>query len=357
MKNDYRFFVADDSSEFRNIIIDEIIELGFSESRITECEKESEAIQVLTEKANQEIFFDFLFIDIDFSEGKNTGERKSGFKIIEHAYNICPFSLIATYSAQYNKFDLLAEHNEYLRRGWIVKVFDKSFKRDLPETWFKASFEELLNERAASDYLWDIWYNHLEITRFLKSSKLLLEAVDELRIKQTILFELNDIAGRLKLFNVNKSPTDLRIIAELYHKCLDLFCSHHLSRIDIIEKSKANAAISSTAFKKYFHYDEQELKLGPELDSVLRKIISHTQDDKVAFGIKFNSIRNGLVHKNWTADLSNILFADLVLSLFVLSDKSLINLDRIKQYSEKSGDRGKPDLDKLLEFIHSRIPQ
>lgn len=211
MRKDYKFFVADDSAEFRNIIIYEIIELGFSEDSITECQSESEALQILTEYADKGIYFDFLFVDIDFSEGKNSGTRKSGFKIIEHAFNLCPFSLIATYSAQYNKYDLLAEHNEYLRRGWIVRVFDKSFRRDLPQSWFKASFAELLKEREETDFFWDIWYNHRAIELYLKNTKLLHTPFDDLKLKQGLIFELRDISARLKLHFINKSVTDLRI--------------------------------------------------------------------------------------------------------------------------------------------------
>ncbi|NUN09704.1 MAG: hypothetical protein HUU54_11060 [Ignavibacteriaceae bacterium] len=352
MRKDYKFFVADDSAEFRNIIIYEIIELGFSEDSITECQSESEALQILTEYADKGIYFDFLFVDIDFSEGKNSGTRKSGFKIIEHAFNLCPFSLIATYSAQYNKYDLLAEHNEYLRRGWIVRVFDKSFRRDLPQSWFKASFAELLKEREETDFFWDIWYNHRAIELYLKNTKLLHTPFDDLKLKQGLIFELRDISARLKLHFINKSVTDLRIVVELYHKCIETFCCHNKTKQEIIDISKINFADAIKLFKRYFHsVSDSDFKLGPKIDTVLRRVVALPPDDKIAFGIKFNSIRNGIVHKGWTTSIENAIFSNLTLALFILPAKSSINLDRINTLFQDKSNPGGDELIKLIEFI------
>ncbi|NUN09707.1 MAG: hypothetical protein HUU54_11075 [Ignavibacteriaceae bacterium] len=347
MSREYRILIAEDTIAARDVIIDELNKITDFKIVFSECDSAIGAFQTLDKLHAKGQHLDFLFVDIDFKEDNKGGKRDSGFEIIEKAFEHCPISTIATYSAQYNTADLSPRHIELQNRGMIVDVFDKR-QQSNPEEWFRNRFIKHLESIGANDYLWDVWYNHKLIKSFVDRTRLSPDEEEDSIKKAEIKQNLEAIIVLLKkrkLFNADEVV--FRLIIQLYHRCLEVYCAEDKDPATIKQQSEDNKEAAERLLGRYF-----ERGLGSD-DSALRKLIAFNSEEKLRHGYRLNSLRNNSVHPNldFNLTMANILFANLTLTLYASPFKKDIQIDKIEQFGIGSKDLGMNYLTDVIRFV------
>lgn len=354
MGNTIRIIVAEDDLEAREIIIKQINKFQDYDIQLTECESYTEALAKINESEKSAEPYHFLFIDIDFTGDDKGGKRDSGFNLIKRAFEICPISIISTYSAQYKAADLEPEHQTMVRNGLVVYTFDKDHKSENPKEWFSKGFKELLDTHNAELWFWDIWANHQTVKSFLKKNKIVGDTQHNLLLFDEITTNLDTILfllQRRKLFNADRVL--FRLLLQLYHRNLEIYITSDKEENTIRSESDANyqrvKEHVNDLFKDDIHFEFKEKK------SFLRKLAAFTDSYIYRFGHILNWYRNGSVHpdKKFDPELSNIFYANLVLTLFIGGKNDVIKINEIKNHLlfHLGEEKGKRDLMKLIEYI------
>jgi len=339
----YKVLLAEDTIEARDTIIEKLKELKDYNFQIDECEFPDKALSKLVESEASNKFYDILFIDLDFTEQSHKGgKRDSGFQIIKRAFDICPISKICTYSGQFKELDLTDEHQELVKKGLVTFSFDKQKKDAGIGDWFSKGMSELLPVLEEEYYQFDVFTNHKAIRQALKKSKL------SFQLQWEIISNLDIIIVLLKsLGNVTAKSTFYKLIIQLYHTCLEIFCGANKNEEQIIRLSDENKSRAEKIINK-------KLELGDRA-TALRKMVSYSEDEKIKFGYKLNFLRNKSTHltENFTPDLSNVIFANLCLTLYILGteQKSEIKLHNIDSLVRLNSMMGYKDLNSLINFI------
>ncbi len=348
MSREFRVLIAEDQIMARKAIIRELELIKDLKLSWTVCESAKKAHDKLDESAKTGQQYDFLFVDIDFTEDGRGGKRDSGFGIIEKAFNICPISTISTYSAQYNYLDLSPRHNELMNQGLIVYVYDKRHQEEDPSDWFRSKFIAQINDITSNDFLWDIWNNHNLINQFVERTKLSTDDEEDEIKKAEIKQNLEAIIVLLKkrkLFNADEVV--FRLIIQLYHRCLEVYCAEDKDPATIKQQSEDNRQAAENLLGWHF-----ERGLGSD-DSALRKLIAFSPEEKLRHGYRLNSLRNKSVHPDldFKLTMSNILFANLALTMYASPFKKDIKFDKIEQFGNTNNDKGLNHLTDAIRFI------
>lgn len=352
--NKIRILIADDLDNPRKELIAKVSAFnGPYNLQIVDTAFPLQAKELIKEAAAKDEPFDLLFIDINFSAVAAQGGRDdSGYEIMKYANHHSPASGIYSYSAHGTSGGLAKEYLKLLEKGVFDNTFDKSEYKDIK--YFNLAFEKVLVEVKTRKFLLDIAENHSRILQNIETYNLPFESKTELKSN------LESILMLLKNQNLISAKSLLyRLILQLYQRCLELCCEGNKIEDDIkkeSEKNKPNAEkiliaagyLSDPTKNK----NAKPWKLGERKDSALRKILAHGEFDKFEYGWLLNKYRNDSVHKDFPADISNILFANLTLSLYILKNKGEIKINRIDTYCQKTKDSGKSDLQKLLAHIN-----
>lgn len=364
MIKNLRVLIAEDVVDSRDILIENLNEYAESINNeisfsITEAEHFQKAMQILSENENNP--FHILFVDIDFTEDNKGGSRNSGFEIIKKAFQICPISKICTYSGQFHAKDLWQEYETLKNQGLILESFDKSHTDGGDVEYFNKQINDLLNDFTQSYYLWDIWQNHNEMVKSIKSSKLALDFQQNLLKQDEIISNLETILKLLQKLNlIGADLIVYRLILQLYQRNLEIFCSGDKSEEDIYKISEINKAKLASILNK-----DDDWELGKDV-SALRRILSFEIDEVAKYGWRLNDYRNKSVHPiqkrkdgkeyKFVPELSNVIFANLVLSLYVVGNKRKISVEKfLELISDKklleNNKFGLNSLNELIDYI------
>lgn len=357
MNKRIRVLVAEDFLEAREVIIKQINKISEYEVEIEECESYSKALDRINQSSLDPDPYHFLFIDIDFTGDDKGGKRDSGFELIEKAFNVCPISKIATYSAQFKSADLEPKHHEMVRNGLVVRTFDKDHRTENPTEWFSLGFRELIKEHFEDIWLWDIWRNHEKIKSVIKNISLSDDQSQNLTKQYEIITNLDSIILlllRRKIFNAD--VVLYRLVLQLYHRCFEIYITGDKDEETIVEESENNKDKVFEYVKDLIRDSQLEFK---DKKSYLRKLAAFTNDKKYRFGHILNQYRNGSVHpdKKFVPELSNIIYANITLSLFAIGKTNKISYELIKSSFDNKAfdDKGKKDLSEILNFIQNEL--
>lgn len=364
MTKNYRVLIAEDVIDSRDILIENLNEYAALKNNditfsITEADHYQKAMRLLAENENNP--FHILFVDIDFTEDNKGGSRNSGFEIIKKAFEVCPISKICTYSGQFHAKDLWQEYESLKNQGLILESFDKSHTDGGEVEFFNKQMDNLLDDFENSYFLWDIWQNHNEIIKSIKASKLSSDIQQNILKQDEILSNLETILKLMQKLNlIGADIIVFRLILQLYHRNLEIFCSADKSEKDIYDLSEKNKlALANKIGKK------DDWELGKDI-SALRRILSFEIAEIAKFGYRLNDLRNKSVHpiqtnregkeNKFVPELSNVIFANLALTLYVVGNKRKISTSKfIELKSEKSflltNKRGNSHLNEILDFI------
>lgn len=338
----YKVLLAEDMIEHRDAIIKELEKLKPLEFNIDECEFPDKALSRLADSEKNKEYYDILFVDLDFTQQAHKGgKRDSGFQIIKRAFDVCPISKICTYSGQFREHDLSDEHQELVKKGLLVYTFDKS-KRDAGlGDWFTKGMAEVLEELKKEEYLFNIFDNHKIIKEKISDAKISFPAKWEINSNLDTIIILLQSLGK-----ISSKSIFYRLIIHLYHSALLLFLTDSKEEEDIksnFEKNKADA-------EKIIHPKEP---FEWRTQNALSQFIAESPTECIRFGFKLNDYRNNSIHPNeiFSVVFENVLFANLVLSTYIIEDKALINY---KNFQIDNNSRGANDLKTLLAFINQK---
>lgn len=346
----YRILIAEDTLEARDIIINEINKITDIDFEIVECESFTKAQAKIIESGKAKNYFDFLFIDIDFTEDYKGGKRDSGFKLIENAFEICPVSKIATYSAQYKAADLSQQHQDLVRKGLSVYTFDKDHRGENQEEWFLKPFRNLIRETNKNYFIVDIWKNHNSIVEKLKSG-VYFEGLDDISKTSKVMEIVSNLDTIIVLLqnrnNLNSDTILNRLIIQLYHSALEVITRGGKTEEEIMKSSEINKSDAAKIIAK-----NEEWNLGDRV-SALRSILAFDMQF-FEFGYRLNDYRNKSVHPSskFSPEILNVLFANLTLTLYSGVRKGNIETANLEAeiFSQKIT-KGESDLRKIINYI------
>lgn len=338
----YKVLLAEDTIEARDAIIKELEKLKPLEFQIDECEFPNKALSRLADSEKNIEYYDILFVDLDFTQQAHKGgKRDSGFQIIKRAFDVCPISKICTYSGQFREPDLSDKHQELVKRGLLVYTFDKS-KRDAGiGDWFTKGMAEVIEELNKEEYLFDIFDNHKNIKEKISEAKISFPAKWEINSNLDTIIILLQSLGK-----ISSKPILYRLIIHLYHSSLLLF----LTDSKDMAAMKSNFEANKSKSEKIIH---PEKPFEWRSESALSQLIAESPDECIRFGFKLNDYRNNSIHPNeiFKVVFENVLFANLVLSTYIIEESASINF---KNFKIDNKSRGANDLRALLDFIKQK---
>ncbi len=355
MKKKLNILIAEDTKIFRDNLLF-TLEDFFSNNnipgkffQITKASSFVKAHQLLIESEKSGNYYDIFFADIDFTEDNKGGERDSGFKLIEKAFDICPLTKIATYSGQFRAAELWPKYEELKDKGLIVYTFDKSHEEAGKENWMEEGLKKILGEINENIYLWDLWKNHKLVNEEISSKKFLNDPFEDLYFKKSIESNLDAIL--LLLMNIdrmNGAELIYRMIIYIYQISLEQLCKAGKTDDEIIESSDNNKAIAEKFIGK-----DVVLKFTNNVNAQ-RVFVASFPDERIRFIDRLNWYRNRSIHHNrhFRLTLINVLFGLLTFSISLVQDKSKIQTGLIKEYlSDKLKIAGVNDLLDIIKFI------
>ena len=341
-----KILLAEDTKVKRDIFKRELEFFGLENFELTICETDTKAIETIKKAGERQSYYDILFIDIDFSEPSETkrGRKDSGFKIIKEAFKTFPLSKICTHSAHQYDPDLVPETFELIKNGLIIKQFDT--RKSDGSDWFKSNFQTLLDQVNSEKYLIDIWKNHSAIIQRLSAIKdfPVFEAKANLDFVISLL--------QIKSHDISHDRI-LRMIIHFYHLCLELFVGFNKSDLKIFVDYNNN--LDQGASKYSFLKNHKKIAIDnlhrKQTPTSQQKLIAYSVDDRFRFGDKLNFYRNESIHpdNNFNPGISNILFANLTLMLYV-NGKNGIYFEYFDVIPDLQKETGFKELQELKEY-------
>lgn len=357
MEDIIRVMVAEDSVDAMEIILKQLNKFESLRIKLDECESFQKGLVKIKEAQQKKEPYHFLFIDIDFTGDDAGGKRDSGFNLIKKAFQLCPLSKIATYSAQYKYADLEPTHQEMVKNGLVVYTFDKDHRKEKPEEWFSDGFKKLITEFEQEKWLWEIWRNHEKINTKLLNTVLSEDKFISRNRRDEITSNLEAIIFVLqRRAQFNADAILFRLILQLYHRSMEIFITRDKNEEDIFKESEVNRP-------KVFEFVKDLLGSEPALEfkdkkSFLRKLTAFSFGKEYRYGHILNWYRNGSVHtdKKFIPDLANVIFANLTFSHYTIGKKENISISEIESLLtdrnfQDENKKGLTDLKSLIEFI------
>ncbi len=307
--------------------------------------------------------FDIFFADINFSEKGN--EPRNGYLLIQKAFEICPITFICVYSGTADQdVNLQKEYVDLLKRGMLADIYKKDFFIGSSPTQFNNLFKRAWNFCRSKQYIWDVWYNHQLISSEIENIKLHPNIDEDEILKSEIKYNLEAILFLLKNLDLNSSRVIVfQLILLLYHRCLEIYLTKG-DDSEIITKSDSNKSKAESLFRKEKLMgkdddgNERSLKLG-DRSSTLRKIVAYSNDSQLKYGYLLNKYRNKSVHpgSHFEPELSNIIFANLTLTLYILTESNNVHLQLILSSfnDDLFEDKGREDLKNILGHFQNKI--
>jgi len=354
MNRKIRVFIAEDTRIARDLIVDSIknfAEKKFGERdyfEIDKAETYQKAHQKIVESAKNKDYYDLMFIDIDFTEDGHGGERDSGYKLIEKAFEVSPLAKISTYSGQFRAADLWPRYEELKNKGLIIHTFDKSHAEAGEPNWMDKGLEQLIDEITEKQILWDIWEAHKLILEEIHDRKYLNDQMENLRLINTVASNLD--SALMLLMNLDRLQARefvFRMVIYLYHNSLEMLCRAGKTDEEIISLSNENKQNAESAISV-----ERTVTLNfPDSVNAQRIFISSIPDERIRFVDTLNYYRNKSIHptKGFKLTLSNVIFSVLAFVLAITKDKSKIILERTKEFIKTQEDTYEKR--KLLEIV------
>lgn len=346
-----KIFVAEDYKVTRDLLIEGLqsyAEKKFGDENyfvIERAESFQKGLLKLAESEKSKSFYDVFFADIDFSEDNKGGELDSGYKLIEKAFEVCPVTNIYTYSGQFSIVKKLWTRYEELRdRGLIVGGMNKSHGKGGEEAWLNENLDKIVEKLSEENYLLNLWQNHQLILDELKKDYF-FNSISGLQKFHEIQSNLESILVLLKSRkSINADLVLFRLILQLYHRSLEIFCESNKKEDDIFAQSEKNKSILAKLINK-----EETWELGDKR-SALRKIVAFSNSPIIKFGYRVNDVRNKSVHpnENFKTNLANILFANLTLAFFVNGKKDIYT-ESFENIPQIENEKGFKDLKELIE--------
>lgn len=206
----------------------------------------------------------------------------------------------------------------------------------------------------------------LKVIRDIRANnKLIFKELSKKKDFPLLEFKANlDFASSLLSLESNDLLEDklYRMIIHFYHLALVNICEFDKSDKRIFEDYNNNIekGVGLHSFlAKHVKTDIQNLK--PNMRPTAQQtIIAFLVDEKFKYGDKLNFFRNESIHegsdKNFYPELANVIFANLTLALYVLSDKKHISTSEIEKLITQTKFRAKnenslKDLNNLIAFI------
>jgi len=358
-----KILIAEDTKEARDLIIEGLqsyAEKKFGDKNyfvIERAESFQKGLQKLSESEKSKSFYDVFFADIDFTEDNKGGERDSGYKLIEKAFDVCPVTKIYTYSGQFHAKDLWQKYEELQQNGLIIQGMDKSHAEGGEEAWLNENLDKMVAKLTEEDYLLCLWQNHQLVLETLRKEPL-FNSVSGIQKFYEIQSNLESIIVLLKSRkSINADVILFRLILQLYHRCLEIFITQDKDEETIFKESELNK-------QKVFEHVKDLLGNESHLEfkdkkSFLRKLAAFTVDRKYRFGHIVNWYRNGSVHpdKKFVPELTNILYANLTFILYVSARKEDIHFQSIRDSLNEGLFKGKgeKDLKDIIQHIQKTI--
>ena len=361
MNKAIRVLVAEDTTITRKILIEVIREYSSEkkiEFRVDSADSYHKALQMLNENEKKQTYYDNFFADIDFSEDNKGGVKDSGYRLIERAFEICPLTHVITYSGQFTQADLWPQYEELKNRGLIAKTMMKSHSEGGEEEWLMKNLDSIFSRNKEDEIMWDIWLNHRRVTEQLTKVSFNADPLEDLNIKNALLFNLDACTELIKQINlINSKETLYKLLVHLYHSTLEQFCRGGKTDLQIIVDSDNNKiGISELInYKLNLQPTKSEYESSGYHPNSQRILCSYCADERIKFSLQLNQFRNNAIHS--PADKSrtgfnHVIYANLVLTLFA-AGKGGTNYNSVfngLSTGSLSGS-GEKQLKELIKFI------
>lgn len=353
-----RILIADDSSTDTQDLLKSLNayfkakKISTDSYEILTTDSIDETLQIITSSEP----FDIFFVDINFSEKDN--DQRTGYLLVRKAFEYCPLTFICVYSGTADEdVNLQKEYVDLLKRGMLADIFKKNFFMGSTPSEFNNRFKRAWNFVRSKQFIWDIWNNQELILTEIQKDKLHIEVEENENRKSEIKKNFEAVLFLLRNIDLLSSRVIVyRLCLQLYHRCLEIYLSQG-SDDEIITKSDTNKASAENLLR-------QEKLLGKEADgtdrslilgdrsSALRKIVAYSTDNKLKYGYLMNKYRNKSVHPDsiFEPELTNVIFSNLALSLYVLAKNNKINYQILESSLNEGLFKGKGEKD-LVELI------
>lgn len=362
-------FIAENVLDDREILKRSLIDFGNQEKlefRITEADTYSLAIQILEENARRNEFFEIQFIDINFEGDDRGGYADSGFSIIEKAYQICPISIILTFSAKFKSDKLHPVFIDQVKRGLVTNGLGKNASINNLLHSSEIDFRQVIIDFKENLFLWDVWENNNTIITHLNSKPV----VKDQQVNLQILFEIKDYLKTTLILLMKRGKIGAedilnRSLLQMYHRALELYCESDKTEKAIL--NLANNTLESIRRRK----QNTDLKpLSFDKPTALHKIVAKVPLPIAEYGYNVNRYRNKAVHyspiiKNeskskhkesgFKITLANIIYAALTIHLYVVGNKKPKITKIIDFISSNKKMKGEPELHELLNHIEYKM--
>ncbi|MBZ0200829.1 MAG: hypothetical protein K8H86_13245 [Ignavibacteriaceae bacterium] len=347
-----KILVAEDTKEARDLIIEGLqsyVGKKFGDENyfeIDRAESFQKGWQKLAESEKLKSFYDVFFADIDFTEDNKGGERDSGYKLIEKAFEVCPVTKIYTYSGQFHAKDLWQKYEELQQNGLIIQGMDKSHGKGGEEAWLNENLDKIVEKLSEEEYLLSLWQNHQLVLDALGKDNF-FNSISGIQKFHEIQSNLESIIVLLKSKkNINADVIVFRIILQLYHRSLELFVTRDKEENKIVEES---SEVEETVFSFISDITDEDKRKFDSNKSFLRKIAAFSPTKFFRFGYILNRNRNGVVHRNFKPKLVHILFANLTLATYV-NGKNGICSENFQGIPDLKKEKGFIDFQELIEY-------
>jgi|GEM_PF-1301793 len=362
MKDKLKVLIAEDTKIARDLLVESLnsfAEKTFNNIEYFEIEKAEsfqKAYQKIVNSGTSQEYYDIFFADIDFTEDNKGGERDSGYKLIEKAFEICPLTKIATYSGQFRGAELWDKYEELKNKGLIVLTFDKSHGESGSVNWMADGLNKIVYDIKENSFLWDIWKNHLLIIDSIKSQSIATNPFENLTIQNTIISNLESVLTML--ININRlqgKEIIYRMMIYLYHNSLELLCRGDRIDTEIIEKSNSNKSQTEEFIRakrtapNNFSWD------FPNNVNAQRIFVSFVTDERISFVDTLNYYRNESIHhgERFRPNISDVLFSALTFALIVVKNKTNIATEYTSSFlSQKMNIPRRGNLVDIIDFVN-----
>ncbi|MBE2281547.1 MAG: hypothetical protein IAE91_14240 [Ignavibacteriaceae bacterium] len=381
---EYTILIADDDfkeiNEYKEKLLDCKIKFNI-ELNIFTASKVNEVLDLI-ESQNADTRFDLILMDLNFSVGDiKHGGRFSGFKLIETAHEVNPISLIMVVSNNIVKSDFSNALSNLIRSGKISIQIDKAEEIKDPGL-FEKNFEVALKLIEKRKVLKDIFTNHTLILESITDE----EFKEQLKLDQNVVIDIikSELDSEIlthyskeitKINTLNpttpenfhtkkKQGVNYRIVLILYQLILEKYAELNYTEVEILNRlkeysgnineitgrTKIGKDVVDLAFKKE---KNGKLKRKKFFSSLVKLLIIHI-DERIKFAEILSKSRNSAAHNlEKNLDFNHCIFAHLVVSLYIIDDKTKIQITNIKS-ARLQELPGYEELVEIINFIEAK---